>query len=143
MLVVVPDRYDFEFSIKADERKRRTEDSTHKQKIEIIGNWKVPRLFQSTLEIRTIKPTKYVFQKVLTSFQTIYLTNLDSAADRVTSQSSERVDFYCDHEEADTKMFAYIKFLCNNIRLSRVTTVSPDTDAAMISFYESALALHS
>ena len=49
VLVVVPDRYDFEFSIKADERKRRTEDSTHKQEIEIIGNRKVPRLFQSYL----------------------------------------------------------------------------------------------
>ena len=80
--------------------------------------------------------------KVLTSFQTIYLTNLDSATDRVTSQSSERVDFYCDHEEADTKMFAYIKFLCNNIRLRRVIIVSRDTDVAMISLYESALALH-
>ena len=29
VLVVVPDRYDFEFSIKAAERKRQTEDSTH------------------------------------------------------------------------------------------------------------------
>ena len=34
-------------------------------------------------------------------------------------------------------MFAYIKFLCDNIRLSKVTTVSPDTDVAVISLYES------
>ena len=81
---------------------------------------------------------KYVFQKqretlsdILTSFQTIYLTNFDSATDRVTSQSSERIDFYCNHEEADTKMFAYIKFLCDNIRLSKVTIVSPDTAQKM------------
>ena len=40
---------------------------------------------------------------ILNSSQTIYLSNLDGAADRVTSQSSERIDFYCDHEEADTK----------------------------------------
>ena len=44
MLAVVPDRYDFKFSIKAAERKHRTEDSTHMQEIEFIGNRKVPTL---------------------------------------------------------------------------------------------------
>ena len=39
----------------------------------------------------------------------------DSATDCVTSQSSERVHFYCNHEETDAKMFAYLKFLCDNI----------------------------
>ena len=29
-------------------------------------------------------------------------------------------------------MFAYIKFLCDDIRLSRVTIVSTDTDVAVI-----------
>ena len=75
---------------------------------------------------------------VLTYSQDIYLANLDCATDRVTSQSSERTDFYYDHEEADTKMFAaYIKFLCDNIRLNRVIIVSPDTDVAVISLYQS------
>ena len=57
-----------------------------------------------------------------------YLSNLDGATDCVTSQSSEIVDFYCDHEEAETKIFPHIKFLCDNICLGRVTIVSPDTD---------------
>ena len=35
MLVVVTDRYDFEFSIKAAYRKRRTENSAHIREIEI------------------------------------------------------------------------------------------------------------
>ena len=34
-------------------------------------------------------------------------------------------------------MFAYTQFLRDNIRLSRVTNVSPDTDVAVISLYES------
>ena len=34
-------------------------------------------------------------------------------------------------------MVTYIKFLCDNIRLSTVTIVSPDTDVAVISLYES------
>ena len=74
---------------------------------------------------------------VLTSSQTIYLANIDGATDPVTSQSSERIDFYCDHERADTNIFAYNKFLCDNIRLDGVTIVSPDTDFAVIFLYES------
>ena len=34
-------------------------------------------------------------------------------------------------------MFAYIKFLCGNIRLRRVAVVSPDTGVAVIFFHES------
>ena len=51
MLVVVPDRYDFEFSIKAAERKLRTEDSTHIQKIEITDNRNLQSHFKVTLGI--------------------------------------------------------------------------------------------
>ena len=38
VLVAVPYRYNFEFSIKANGRKRQTEASTHIQEIEIINN---------------------------------------------------------------------------------------------------------
>ena len=41
VLVAVPDRCDFEFLTKAAERKRRTEDSTHVQEMEIIHNQKI------------------------------------------------------------------------------------------------------
>ena len=74
---------------------------------------------------------------VLTSSETIYLANLDGATDRVTSQSSERIAFYCDHEEADTKMVVYIKFLCDNICLNKVIIVLPNSDAVVISLYQS------
>ena len=67
---------------------------------------------------------------ILTSSQTIYLSNLDDAIDCLTSQSSE-------NEEADTKMFVYIKFLCDNICLNRIITVSPDTDVTVISLHQS------
>ena len=60
--------------------------------------------------------------KVSTSFQTNYLANLHGATDRVTitNQRSERIEFYCNTKKADTKMFAYIKFLCDNIRMNKV-----------------------
>ena len=103
--------------------------------VQSYNNRSVPKLFRSYLRNSNNKTNlvKYLFQKerealpnALTSFQTIHLTNLDGATDRVTSQSSEIIDFNCDHEEAGTKMFACIKFRCGNIRLSRVTIVSPD-----------------
>ena len=104
------------------------------QEIEIIGNRKFQSHFRVNLKWNNENNlVKIVFQKqrktlpkALTSSQTIYLTNLDGATDRGTSQRSEKIDFYCDHEEADTKIFAYIKFFCDNFRLSKVTIVSPD-----------------
>ena len=73
---------------------------------------------------------------VLTSSQTIDLTRLEVATDRVTSQRSKKKrDFYCNHEEADTKMFAYIKFTWDTVRLKRVIIVSSDTDVVVISLY--------
>ena len=57
MLVVVTDRYDFEFSIKAAGRKRRTEDSAHIQETEIVDNQNVHSHFKVTSGIRTIKTT--------------------------------------------------------------------------------------
>ena len=60
MLVAVTDGYNFEFSIRAAERKRRTEESTHMLEIEIIDK---QRHFKIILGIRTIKPTwrKHLF----------------------------------------------------------------------------------
>ena len=69
---------------------------------------------------------------ILTSSQTIYD---QGTADRVTSQSGERIDFACDHEEAGTKMFAYIKLLCDNIRLNRIIIVSVDTNITVVSLH--------
>ena len=43
VLVVVSYWYSFEFSIKAAERKRRTDDSTNMQEIEITDNEKFPK----------------------------------------------------------------------------------------------------
>ena len=45
----VSDGYDVEISMEAAERKRRTEDSTHMEKIEIINSQKFPKSFQSYL----------------------------------------------------------------------------------------------
>ena len=64
--------------------------------------------------------------KVLSSFQTNYLANLDKH--NITSQRSERIDFYCNDEEADSKMFPYLKL---NRILNRIIVLL-DSDAAVI-----------
>ena len=43
----------------------------------------------------------------------LFLANLDGATYCVTSHRSERIDIYCNHEAADPKLFAHIKFLCD------------------------------
>ena len=135
MLVIVPDQCDFEFSIKAAERKCRTEDSTHIQGIEIIDSPKVPKSFQCYLgnSNRKSNLVKNLFLNgENVSSETIYLVNLDGTTDRVTSQSSERIHIYCDHEDTDIKMFAYFKLLCDNIPLNMVIIISPGSDVTVI-----------
>ena len=53
VLFVVPDQYDFKFSVKAAERKHRAEDSTH---IQEMITAKFQSQFKVTLGIQTIKP---------------------------------------------------------------------------------------
>ena len=86
------------------------------QEIEITDNSKLPKSFQSCLGNCNNKTNlvKQLFSKwrgtlpkVLNSFETNYLANLDSTAYLVTSQRSERIDFYCNHKEADS-----ISYLC-------------------------------
>ena len=55
VLVVVTDWYDFEFSIKAADRKYQTEDWAHEQEIEIIDNLNFHSYFKVNSVIRTIK----------------------------------------------------------------------------------------
>ena len=91
--------------------------------------------FKITLGIRTVKPTGEIsFPKMDRNCQHFdSLLDLDVAADCVTNCHSGRIDFYCNHEEIDAKVLAYIKFPCDNILLNRVIIASPGTDVAVIS----------
>ena len=99
--------------------------------------------FKVTLGIRTIKQiwlnnfckNGEEHCRVLTFFETNYLANLDGATCRVTSQRSKRIDFYCNHEEADSKIIVYIRLLYDNTCLNKII-VSPDCDAALIFLYQ-------
>ena len=115
LLVIVPDRYDVELSIKSAERLRRTENSV--QEIEIISDRKMSKSFQSYLSNASYKMNmmKYVYQlwkeilsEHLSSYQSVYLASLNGTTDFVTKECSRKIKFYCGHEKTDTKMFVYI-----------------------------------
>ena len=99
VLVAVIDGYDFEFSIEAAERKRRTATQIISRKLKLLIAKNFQKHFKVSLEIRTIKPTcsnnlskrRETLPKVLTSFQTNYLANLDGATCRVSHRSKRLI----------------------------------------------------
>ena len=98
-LVAFTDGYDFEFSIEAAERKRRTATQIISRKLKLLIAKNFQKHFKVSLEIRTIKPTcsnnlskrRETLPKVLTSFQTNYLANLDGATCRVSHRSKRLI----------------------------------------------------
>ena len=77
----------------------------------------MPKSFQTYLSNASNKMNmvKYVFQQWkeilsehLSSYQSVYLANLDGTTDFVTKEYSKNNKFYCNDEKTDTKMFAYI-----------------------------------
>ena len=68
--------------------------STHIQETETTHNRKVPKTFESYFgnSNNNTNLVKYVFQKRRETLP--YVLNVDGTADRITSQKSERVDFY-------------------------------------------------
>ena len=57
---------------------------------------------------------KYIFQQwkeILSEhLSSVYLANLDGTTDFVTKKRRKNIEFYCDHEEADTKMSLILSF---------------------------------
>ena len=98
-LVAFTDGYDFEFSIEAAERKRRTATQIISRKLKLLIAKNFQKHFKVSLEIRTIKPTcsnnlskrRETLPKVLTSFQTNYLASLDGATCRVSHRSKRLI----------------------------------------------------
>ena len=95
VLVVVPYRYDLDFSLKTAERKCLTQLIYKKLKL-LITFESYFKTFESYFGNSNNKTNlvKYVFQKRRETLP--YVLNVDGTADRITSQKSERVDFYSD-----------------------------------------------
>ena len=145
VIVLVPDRYDVEDSIKSDERARR-QNITEVPVIDISnGSLRLPKNLSSYLSSSRnkenlinflFKKWQSILSKNLTLNQTLYLANLDGTTLKITSEETTVIDLICDHEEADSKMFVYCHFALTENMLQRIIICSPDTDVAVICCYQ-------
>ena len=150
-VVLVPDRYDIELSIKSDERSRRQKSMTNE--IEISrDSQKLPNILATYLGNSKNKMTlvNYVFSRwrkhipeKLSPCQHVILANMDGTCVELCETGCTELDWECDHEEADSKMFVYCKYLATRYELSRIIISSPDTDVAVICCYQHVTSLSS
>ena len=105
---------------------------------------KLPNKFQAYLGNSTnkINLVNYVFEKWKTAFseslcnnQLILMANLDGTVTRCTYNQFTTLDWTCDHEEADSKMFVFCKHLLEQYHVKRIIICSPDNDVAVICCY--------
>ena len=150
ILVLVPDRYDLQDSIKSDERARR-QTSEEVPVVDIVnGSLKLPKDLATYLSSSKNKTnlinytyTKWesTMQEKLLPNQSIYLARLDGSTVRVTREETNTTELVSDHEEADSKMFVYCQYLTREYDLNQIVIHSPDTDVAVICCYQYATTL--
>jgi len=143
IIAIVPDRYDDDvISLKSAERNRRGNNTTPAFAI-CNDNQKLPTGFQQFLKNSKNKSNliTYLFDKWIDSFpqklddsQVIYFAKPNGTTIRIQQTSNEQLEWHCDHDEADSKMFVYCKLL-TEYNLSRIVVVSPDTDVLVLCCY--------
>jgi len=143
IVVIVPDRYDIDHSIKSHERIRRKQTTSQEVKI-LRHDQKLPKLHdflqnkknKSNLIEWLFNYWKENFQSKLIAGQNIVLCQNDGSATTITPDSSQMIPFQCDHEEEDSKMFVYIHHLSLERDITRIIIKSPDTDVAVIACHQ-------
>ena len=74
--------------------------------------------------------------------QKVYLARLDGNTTKIEKTGVSHVEFKSDHEEADSKMFSYCKFVLSaHTGIDRLIIDSPNTDVAVICCYQHASSL--
>ena len=143
-VVLVPDRYDIQLSIKANERLRRAGSVGPEIKIHSESQ-RLPKDFHCYLSNSKNKVNliNYAFQIWVETYHTklrnnqcLILTHLDGSTTQITSQAATPLNWSTDHEEADSKMFVFCKYMMNTHQIQRIIIASPDTDVAVIACYQ-------
>ena len=78
---------------------------------------------------------RYSFNKKLYDNQVMYLADIDGSTIKLLQQCSAVLEFKSDHEEADTKMFAYEKYIATEHPIKKMIIFSPDTNVAVMSCF--------
>ena len=87
---------------------------------------------------------KIKFSELLNECEHLFLANGTGTSTHLNKYSTNELHLVCDHEEADTKMFLYCRYILNNNpQISRVIISSIDTDVTFISCYQYSVELNS
>ena len=85
---------------------------------------------------------KIKFPELLNECEHLFLVK--GTGIHLSKYSSNELNLVCDHEDADTYMFAYCRYILNNNpQISRVIISATDTDVAITSCYQYSVALNS
>ena len=77
---------------------------------------------------------RYNFDKKLSYNQVIYLADTDGSTIKIPQQDSAVLEFKDDHEEANTQMFANLKYSATRHLIKKIIIVSPDTYVTVVCF---------
>ena len=73
---------------------------------------------------------------VLQSHQEVIVARLDGSFWRIRSHGKEQLlKLFCDHEEADSRLFMYASYCSSNTTVGRIVVFSSDTDVIVIACY--------
>ena len=86
---------------------------------------------------------RYNFDNKLSDNQLIYLAYIDVSTIEIMQQGSANLELKIDHEEVDTKMLAYGKYIATEHPIKKMIISSPDTDVAVISCFQKTSCLES
>ena len=140
-IVLCPDRYDAEYSIKSFEREKRATASSRER---VIHNERtpLPHNFKEFL-MNAKKKVSFIsfvlnfiveyLPSVLQSHQEVIVGRLDGSSWRISSHGKEQLpELFCDHEEADSRLFIYASYFSSNTTVSRIVVFSSDTGVIVI-----------
>ena len=140
-IVLCPDRYDTEYSIKSLEREKRATASSrerviHDERTQLRPNFK-EFLMNAKNKVSFISfvlnfLVEYL-SSVLQSHQEMIVSRLDVSCWTISSHCEEQLpELFCDHDEADRCLFMYASYCSSNTTVSRIVVFSSDTNFIVI-----------
>ena len=143
-IVLCPDRYDAEYSIKSFEREKRATASSrkcliHNERTQLPPNFK-EFLMNAKNKVSFISfvlnlSVEYL-PSVLQSHQEVIVDRLDGSSWRISSYGKEQLPkLFYNHKEEDSRLFMYASYCSSNTTVSRIVVFSSDTELILIAFY--------
>ena len=143
-VVICPDRYDVQESIKCFERSRRRKAFVPERKI-MHENQTLPSNFKEFL-MNPKNKCNFVtflsdfwtsfFRHRLAESQKLLIGLIDGSTIEVQGTNVRNIEtLQSDHEEADSRMFIYARYLVTNNQIGRIIIASPYTGVLIIACF--------